>query len=186
MNAPDPLTAGRVHLAGLIEAVERCVYFLNALVAKVPAPLQAEVLQQRRKDQLLFETLAATNERFAKLQDVLSSAFRHAALLAGEKTDSFLEILAFFEKAGVLSSSQDWQRIRVLRNLASHDYETDYPSVAAHFNSVLAAVPVLFGTAGRFVVWCRMHLEIGPASTDFEADFDRIVNGKADGADAPV
>ena len=186
MKTLDPLTAGRVHLAGLIEAVERCVYFLNSLVAKVPTPLKAEVLQQRRKDEVLFETLAATNERFAKLQDVLSSSFRHAALLAGEKTDTFLEVLAFFEKAGVLTSSHDWQRIRLLRNLASHDYETDYPSVAAHFNSVLDAVPVLFGTAGRFVVWCRAHLEIGPASTDFEADFDRILASKADGAGAPL
>ena len=167
-----------MHLAGLIEAVERCVYFLNSLAAKVPSPLEAEQLQRRRKDEALFETLAATNERFAKLQDVLSSAFRHAALLAGEKTDSFLEVLAFFEKAGVLSSVHDWQRIRLLRNLASHDYETDYPSVAAHFNSLLAAVPVLFETAGRFVDWCRAHLDIGPASIDFEADFERILADK--------
>lgn len=186
MNTPDPLAAGRVHLAGLIEAAERCVYFLHFLVAKVPSPLQAEALHERRKDGHLFETLAATKERFAKLQDVLSSAFRHAALLAGEKTDSFLEVLAFFEKTGVVSSSHDWQRIRLLRNLASHDYETDYPSVAAHFNSVLAAVPVLFGTAGRFVVWCRSHLEIAPASTDFEADFQRIVAGEANGTGAPL
>lgn len=179
MKSVDPLEASRIHLAGLVEAVERCVYFLDTLTSKLPSPLRAEMLHARRKDAAFFETLAAINERFAKLQDVLASAFRHATLLAGEKTNTFLEVLAFFEKLGVVSSSHEWQRIRILRNLAAHDYETDYASVAAHFNSLVTAEPVLVTTAGRFVAWCRKSLEICPASADFTTDFDRIVMSRS-------
>lgn len=38
------------------------------------------------------------NERFAKLQNTLGAALRHAALLAGEATDTFLPTLAFYAK----------------------------------------------------------------------------------------
>jgi len=44
-------------------------------------------LFSRKKDNDLFEALAAINERFAKLQDTLGSAMRHSLLLSGEPAD---------------------------------------------------------------------------------------------------
>ena len=57
------------HLANLLEAIQRCVYFLNASQAAIEWPLTGLVLTAQKKDTDLFEALAAINERFAKLQD---------------------------------------------------------------------------------------------------------------------
>ncbi len=64
------LSSQKQHLAELLEAIQRCVYFL---------------------DVVLFEAMAAINERFAKLQDTLGAAMRHACILSGEPADSFLK-----------------------------------------------------------------------------------------------
>ena len=135
------LEAERAHLAGLLEAIQRCVYFLEASGRKHTWPLTPEYLATHKKDIALFESLAAVNERFAKLQDTLGAAMRHAALLAGERGDTFLKVLAFYEKVGVLDSVAAWQLCRTTLNLAAHDYETDYAGIAEHFNSLHALIP---------------------------------------------
>jgi hypothetical protein len=61
------------HLAGLLEAIQRCAYFLDASRVKVPWSLQPAESAARYKEIALFETLAAMTERFAKLQDVLGT-----------------------------------------------------------------------------------------------------------------
>lgn len=167
----------RQHLAGLIEAIQRCVYFLHASGCDVPWPLSGAHLQEHKKDNALFEALAAVNERFAKLQDTLGSAMRHSLVLSGEHADSFLKVLTLFEKLGVISSLESWQLARTARNLAAHDYETDYAQVAEHFNSLHALTPDLFGAAKRFVHYCATVLNVGPLGTDFELDFQQITTG---------
>lgn len=59
---------------------------------------------------------------------------RHAAILAGERADTFLHVLSFFEKINVLKSMDAWQSMRALRNLAAHEYEIDYVEIAGNFN----------------------------------------------------
>ena len=98
------LQAERLHLAGLLEAIQRCVYFLNASDKKLSWPLTAAYLLQNKKNIDLFESLAAINERFAKLQDTLGAAMRHSVLLSGETGETFLKVLAFYEKTGVIDS----------------------------------------------------------------------------------
>ncbi|HLF98466.1 MAG TPA: hypothetical protein VI457_15100 [Methylococcaceae bacterium] len=170
------LEAERAHLSTLIEAIQRCVYFLDASDQRPPWPLAAEYLERRKKDVALFESLAAINERFAKLQDTLGAAMRHAALLAGESGDTFLKVLAFYEKAGVVESVASWQLCRTTRNLAAHDYETDYAEIAEHFNSLHALAPLLYGNAARFIDYCRVALGVNPSQGDFADSFDGIVH----------
>lgn len=79
------LVAQRAHLGDLLEAIQRCVYFLHASDASLPWPLNGKTLSSRKKDANLFEALAAVNERFSKLQDTLGSAMRHSLLLSGEQ-----------------------------------------------------------------------------------------------------
>jgi hypothetical protein len=166
-----PLATEQRHLAGLLEAIQRCVYFLEASRTKVPWPLQPEGLAARYKDVALFETLAAMNERFAKLQDTLGAAMRHAYLLSGEPGDTFLKMLAFYEKIGILDALADWQLCRATRNLAAHAYETDYGAIAEHFNTLNRLTPMLYGVAGRFVDYCQTALGVGPLSENFTAEF---------------
>lgn len=57
-----PLVAERAHLAGLLEAIQRCVFFLDASRKKQGWPLSGEALSAHAKDVGLFESLSAINE----------------------------------------------------------------------------------------------------------------------------
>lgn len=171
MSQHDLLQTQRQHLGNLLEAIQRCVYFLEASDRNLPWPLTGTMLHQRRKDVGLFEALAAVNERFAKLQDTLGAAMRHSLLLAGEQAESFIKVLAVFEKFGVIASIEDWQTARAARNLAAHDYETDYQLVAEHFNTLHELRLTLYAAAGKFLAYCANQLAVTPASQDFAADF---------------
>lgn len=166
-----PLAAERGYLASLLEAIQRCVYFLDASRKKQSWPLSGESLSTRAKDVALFESLAAVNERFGKLQDTLGSAMRHAAILSGEQTDTFLRTLAFYEKIGVLESMTQWQVARATRNAAAHVYETDYAAIADHFNALNTLIPGLYGDCSRFVAYCRDTLGVAPIPGDFNGEF---------------
>ena len=117
-------------------------------------------------------------ERFAKLQNTLGAAMRHACILSGEPTDSFLKILAFYEKAGVLESVESWQLCRMARNLAAHDYDIDYAEIAEHFNSLKTLTPMLYMTAARFHKYCKEVLYIEATQTDFTTEFLQIINAE--------
>ncbi|MGD0958606.1 MAG: hypothetical protein ABSB19_02230 [Methylomonas sp.] len=168
----------RQHLAELLEAIQRCVYFLDASSRKLSWPLTKELLETRKKDVALFEAMAAINERFAKLQDTLGAAMRHACILAGEPTDSFLKVLGFYEKTGVLESVATWQLCRTARNLAAHNYDIEYAEIADHFNSINDLSSLLYMSADRFLVYCRETLAIEPEQGDFSAEFFSIVSTK--------
>ena len=174
MNTAQLLQDQRQHLAGLIEAIQRCVYFLHHSARDVPWPLSGEHLSEHKKDNTLFEALAAVNERFAKLQDTLGSAMRHSLILSGEQADSFIKVLALFEKHGVVPSIQAWQLARTARNLAAHDYETDYHRVAEHFNTLHSLMPEQMAMASRFVRYCDQQLGVGPLGSDFAQEFANI------------
>lgn len=165
------LVAEREHLANLLEAVQRCTHFLHASSSKVLWPLDGQRLKRSQKDEVLFEALAAFNERFAKLQDTLGAVMRHSAVLMGETTNPFLKVLALFEKLEVIDSIESWQLCRAARNLAAHDYETDYALIAEHFNELQALYPILVKAAARLLALCAQSLGVKPATPDFEGEF---------------
>ena len=168
------LQAERDHLAGLLEAIQRCTYFLDASIRKVGWPLTAEYLSANKKNVALFESLASINERFAKLQDALGAAMRHAMLLAGEQGNTFLKVLAFYEKMAVLDSIESWQICRTTRNLAAHDYDIEYAEIAKHFNTLCELTDSLYGDAVRFLRYCEENLAVTPAYGDFANEFTGI------------
>ena len=175
MTATHLLASQRLHLAGLLEVIQRCVYFLHASDAHIPWPLTGAHLSSNKKDNDLFEALAAVNERFSKLQDTLGAAMRHSLLLSGEQAESFIKVLAIFEKFEVIKSIDDWQIARTARNLAAHDYETDYNVVAEHFNTLHELQRDLYLTANRFIAYCELQLSVTPLSPDFTVEFKAII-----------
>lgn len=174
MNTHTLLEQERRHLAELIEALQRCVYFLDAADSMLTWPLDKTILDQRKKDPILFSALAASNERFAKLQDTLGAAMRHALLLLGEPSDTFLKVLSYYEKVGVIGSVDEWQISRSVRNISAHTYETDYSAIAEHFNTLHELKESLYRSAARFVMHCLKELNVQPASDDFTAEFSAI------------
>lgn len=170
------LTAEMQHLAGLLEAIQRCAFFLNAAQSRTPDPIEPQWLEDRKKDLDVFANLSAINERFAKLQDTLGSAMRHAALLTGERTDTFLRVLAFYEKVGVIGSLETWQEIRSFRNSSAHDYETDYAAISDHFNTLRSLTPGLLAAAGKFAGFCETHLDIRAIPGEFSSEFPALTD----------
>lgn len=166
----------RSYLAQLLEAIQRSAWFLVSSENKVDWPLTGANLHARRKDTELLETLAAINERFAKLQDTLAAAMRHSALLMNETTDSFLQVLVFFEKVGVVESVEQWQQARMVRNVAAHDYETDYAAIAEHFNTLAENTPLLLTTARRLITRVEHDLHVKPLTGDFKREFAQLFN----------
>ena len=176
MMTPDPVELERQYLADLLEALTRCAFFSHSLSSRIPWPLTGELLETRCKDVDLSDKLAAFNERFSKLQDIAAATMRHASLLSGEKTTTFLEVLSFFEKVGVVRSSRDWQKIRTLRNMAAHDYSIHYVDIALHFNALQEILPELLGVTARLVDYCQTKLSITPKRLIFESDWQQIAN----------
>ncbi|MFN3830197.1 MAG: hypothetical protein ACK4MK_09215 [Tepidimonas ignava] len=82
----------KAYLGDLLTAIQRSVYFLVAADQQLPWPLSGAELAARKKDEALYQTLSAFNERYAKLQDTVGAAMRHASLLLGERTDDFLHV----------------------------------------------------------------------------------------------
>jgi len=175
MTGPDVLLLPeRQYLAEQLTAVERCAYFALLTRRRIDWPLAARTLQLRRLDAPWFEHLAALNERFAKLQDVLGAAMRHTAFLLAEPAPSFLHVLVFFEKHGVVVSTQQWLRIRKMRNDAAHDYDIDPQVTADHFNQIDADLPELAGMAQRLVGFCGQWLNIQPVDAQVHAAFEAL------------
>lgn len=168
------LTREKEYLAKLLEAIQRCVYFLNASENRIEWPLTGDVLTLRKKDTALFEAMSAINERFSKLQDTLGLAMRHSLVLSGEPVDSFMKVLAFFEKKQVIDSIEDWQMARTARNLSAHDYEIAYGEVAEHFNNLHTLKVSLYQIARRFILYCESELGVHPGSPDFHDEFMAI------------
>lgn len=172
----DIVRAQREHLADLLEAIHRCVFFLNASVKKITWPLTKTHLSKHKKDVDLFESLSSINERFAKLQDVLGAAMRHGAILSSEPTETFLKVLSFYEKLGIIESIESWQLCITMRNLAAHDYGIDYSQVAGHFNSLHDLLPILYGSSRRLIDYCQERLGVTPAKGDFAENFMRVID----------
>lgn len=83
-------------------------------------------------------------------------------------------MLALFEKFGVIEHIEEWQVARAARNLAAHDYETDYDAVAEHFNALHELKASLLRTARQFMTYCESQLKVAPSSSDFALEFVRI------------
>lgn len=161
------LEESRGHLADLLEAAQRCAWYLRAGSGKMNWPLTGAELAQRSRDLEFYERLAALNERFGKLQDLLATTMRHLCELSGENTESFLRVAAFCHKAAILSSLENWQTCRSLRNRAAHAYGTDYTETAGHFNAMQAQITFLTDTVVRVSTYARESLRIHAADESF-------------------
>ena len=94
------------------------------------------------------ERLDSLTSRFARLADVLTQqVFRLADQLDYLEEGSFIDRLNRAEKRGWIESSDDWRRIRELRNQISHQYSDEkWRSIV---QEVFRYVPVLLECVAR-------------------------------------
>ena len=84
--------------------------------------------------------------RFTKLQDAMGSRLFPAVLAHLQEPYEerpMLDQLNRLEKLGYLSSVEQWNLLRAIRNRFAHDYPQDPAMRAAYLNEAVAAVPLL-------------------------------------------
>jgi hypothetical protein len=92
-----------------------------------------------------LESLVAFKSRFAELQDHLASAMRLIANIENEDSRMFTYVLNYMEQLEVLDDVRQWQKVRDLRNAATHDYSESDEIKSEHFESLLQSTPYLLG-----------------------------------------
>ncbi len=120
---------------------------------KVSVRFPMQSLAELDSDNL--EVLAAFKGRFAELQDHLASAMRLVARIEEINTDAFTYVVGYMEKIGVISSSDEWNEVRAVRNDAAHEYTDDPAGQAAFFNQVYEKTPFLFETLAALSAFCQ-------------------------------
>ena len=93
-----------------------------------------------------FETVKVIDTfiyRFLKLQDFMGQKlFRRFLMVIGDFYEdmSFIDILDKLEKLNIITSSDDWIRIRKLRNKLTHEYPDEIEEMK---NEILMAIEMI-------------------------------------------
>ncbi len=106
-----------------------------------------------------LESLVAFKARFAELQDHLASAMRMIASIENEDTRMFSYVLNYMEQIGVLEDMGKWQKVRGLRNAATHDYSESNELKSQHFDSLLQNTSYLLGVFECLKSFVTIHYQ---------------------------
>ena len=99
--------------------------------------LTPQSLKDLPSEQLAF--LDMMTVRFGKLQDVIGSKIFLLLLeKLQEDAPSFVDKLNRLEQLGYLPSANWWRALREIRNQVAHDYPTEYETICAHTQLLLA------------------------------------------------
>jgi len=105
-------------------------------------------------DQLLF--------RYNKLQDAMGQRLFPAILMLGgdwSEDQTFLDKLDLLEKLGAISSAEQWNELRAIRNKLTHEYP-DAPELnAANLNRVVDSIEALRATLDQAADFARRLVE---------------------------
>ncbi len=104
-----------------------------------------------------LESLVAFKSRFTELQDHLASAMRLIANIENEDSRMFTYVLNYMEQLEVLDDVRQWQKVRDLRNAATHDYSESDEVKSMHFESLLQSTPYLFSILENLKTFVLTH-----------------------------
>jgi len=111
----------------LSRVVERESFYLNKTTKRLfVEPFSLKKAENLIDNDDLSETLEAFVSRFSRLQDTLGDKFIPQLLNAlGHKQASLIDNLDTAERLEWITSADEWQEIRHLRNQMVHDYIED-------------------------------------------------------------
>lgn len=133
-------------LASAWQQCQRHRHHLQHALAALHPLLPLDAAKLATADDELIQDLDQFVLRFSKLQDSMGMRLFPALLLYLQEPYEdrpMLDKLNRLEKLGYLSSVEDWQRVRAIRNQFAHDYPEDDAIKAANLNQAIAAVTVL-------------------------------------------
>ncbi|MBP9764034.1 MAG: hypothetical protein KBD03_01805 [Gammaproteobacteria bacterium] len=123
---------------------------------KTKTPVTAQKINHLTPEELSFFELYAS--RFSKLQDFMGSNLFTALLEnVGEQTETltFIDKLNKLEKLEIIKSSDEWKKMRNIRNILSHEYP-DRPEITAEiFNTAFSYGPMLLECLQKMKVFLK-------------------------------
>lgn len=129
-------------------------------------PLTASKMNQLSFDDL--DKLDAFRARFCDLQDSLGSkTFRTLLTLEEEEGASQLDIINKMDKREIITSFEDWRRLREIRNLFSHDYPDSDQQRADSLNTAHEHTLKLIQTLNNVRAYVEKNLKIPMPSFPF-------------------
>jgi hypothetical protein len=107
-------------------------------------------VENLKENPQLAEKVEAFVSRFGRLQDHLGDKLipRYAQLV-GEKYKTQIDVLSFAERAGVLTSADEFLEARKLRNSLVHEYMKDSQSFLDSLNLADTATKMLFDVINK-------------------------------------
>lgn len=90
-------------------------------------------------DSLIYRFLIIQDYASAKLFPLISQI-----ITDNSQQSSWFDTLALMEKNGIISSETEWDALRKLRNLLSHEYEKIPSLRAMDVNRLFEALPILY------------------------------------------
>jgi hypothetical protein len=129
-------------------------------------PLSTSKMKNLSIDDL--DMLDAFRVRFCDLQDSLGSkTFRSLLKLEEEDSETQLDIINKMDKRKIISSFQEWKKLREIRNLFSHDYPDSDELRAESLNIAHANSLQLINTLDNLKAYIEKHLKISLESFPF-------------------
>ncbi len=135
----------------LSRVVERESYYLNKTTEKLFfEPFSLKKAETLIDNDDLSETLEAFVSRFSRLQDTLGDKFISQLLNAlGQKQASLIDNLDTAERLEWITSANEWQAIRQLRNQMVHDYIEDLEILVSAIQTAQGFVATLTSTSKK-------------------------------------
>jgi len=87
--------------------------------------------------------LAAFRMRVSEFQEHLGKLLASIAREEEVEYSGFSDVLAFAEKAGIITSESAWKEIREVRNQINHEYEDDPDALTEIIKKMVGCVPTL-------------------------------------------
>ena len=114
---------------------------------------------RRLRDGLRYsaERLAAINDRFAKLQDQLAGAVRHAHTMLSERYRTYFDVITWMTHEGIITDPEVWLELRTLRNQLTHDYDLEAQTAAQYLNALHDNMDTPMAIVGSFEDVCQKY-----------------------------
>lgn len=118
--------------------IKRLDYAFNKLLKNFKTPLSAENIIKIVEDDEMVESLDQITYRFSKLQDSMGSLFRYFLINKGENIGNMtmIDMVNYLEKIGIGIDSEEWFKLREIRNIIAHEYEDESDKIAEVINKI--------------------------------------------------
>lgn len=150
-------------IASRLDQLEKLRAYLTHSTAKLE---QCGMLQKSPADYSLDDSnnLAAFRMRVSEFQEHLGKLLASIAREEEITYSGFSDVLAFAEKAGIISSESEWKAIREIRNQINHEYEDDLDALSEIIKKMVICIPTLREWQANARAYCAAKFKLGKSA----------------------